>query len=164
MPVHNLNAPVISTLASLLLALTMCLAATAGAASVDCMNTGSALEYWRPVRENATSADSNANELAIELLSCLGSTDPELRDRIGYELFVTWLRGEMLTDETRRTLLSRLSEMMRIPPAAEPGNTTLSRSFSALVLSEIMRSDSPRAPPSRSMATQWGRAERSSSR
>lgn len=107
------------------------------ASGVDCLDTDAALEYWRPIREQATTNELPANELAIELVSCLGSPDPELRDRIGYELFTHWLRQEKLSDETRSRLLVELS--------ANLGNQSkamgLSRSFSALILSEVMRSD-----------------------
>ena len=41
------------------------------AAGVDCLETGPALEYWRPIREQATTSELPANELAIELVSCL---------------------------------------------------------------------------------------------
>ncbi len=117
------------------------------AGSVDCVRTEEALAYWRPVRERAggeglpaeglASDALVADALAVELLSCLGSPDPELRDRIGYELYTYWLRGEHLSDETRRTLLDRLTANVR------DGSTpaSLSRSFSALVLAELMRSD-----------------------
>jgi len=112
--------------------------ASSNAAGVDCLETGPALEYWRPIREQAATSELPANELAIELVSCLGSPDPELRDRIGYELFTNWLRQEKLSDETRSRLLFELS--------AGLGNQSkamgLTRSFSALILAEIMRSDS----------------------
>ena len=115
--------------------------ANSNAAGVDCLETGPALEYWRPIREQATTSELPANELAIELVSCLGSPDPELRDRIGYELFANWLRQEKLSDETRTRLLFELS--------ANLGNQSkamgLTRSFSALILAEVMRSDSIKA-------------------
>jgi len=111
------------------------------AAEVDCTDTESALNYWRPIREQAPASEAPPDELALDLLSCLGSPNPELRDRIGYELFTYWLRGEKLGDETRRELLAELSSMMAVPPEAIPGDSTFSRSFSALILSEVMRSD-----------------------
>ena len=114
----------------------------ARAANVDCMDTATALEYWRPIREQAPTAEDPADELALELVPCLGSPNSELRDQTAYELFTFWLRGTRLTDDTRRTLLGDLSEVMAKPPAAIPGNSSFARSFSALILSEIMRSDS----------------------
>jgi hypothetical protein len=120
------------------------IAGPAVGAEMDCLKSEAALEYWRPIRERAASSDLPVNDLAVELLSCLGSPNPELRDRIGYELLTSWLRSERLDDETRRTLLARMSTMMGEPPQAIPGNQTFARSFSALVLSELMRSDSIR--------------------
>lgn len=114
------------------------------AAGVDCMDTESALNYWRPVRERAPTSEEPADTMALELLGCLASPDKELRDRIGYELFAYWLRGEKIGDNTRRMLLKDLSSMMSEAPAAIPGDSTFARSFSALILSEIMRSDANR--------------------
>ena len=114
---------------------------SARAAGVGCLNTSEALAYWRPLREAPEMSSSSANSLALELLSCLGSPNPELRDQIGYELYVEWLRNDRLTDATRHALLRELSIRMR-----QKGNdVSLSRSFSALVLGELMRSDANKA-------------------
>jgi hypothetical protein len=110
------------------------------AAGNDCIDSQTALERWRPIREGITEPGGNANELALELVPCLGSPDPELRDRIGYELFAFWLRQEQLSDATRALLLDDLSARL----AERAQEQTLSRSFSALVLGEIMRSDALR--------------------
>lgn len=109
------------------------------------MDSEAALEYWRPIREQADTAIGNADDLALQLVPCLGSPNSELRDRIGYELFTHWLRGNNLTDDTRRALLVRLSSQLRLQPPVSTDNTTLSRSFSALILGELLRSDANRA-------------------
>ena len=109
----------------------------AAASGVDCLDTDSALRYWRPIKAQASTNELPADELAIELISCLGSPDPELRDGVGYELFTYWLREEKLTDDTREALLARLESRMSDSSQA----ATLSRSFSALILAELMRSD-----------------------
>ena len=112
------------------------------AATGDCSDAEKALEYWRPVREAVVAGeDQPVNQLAVELVPCLGSPDSELRDRIGYELLTYWLRSGNLTDETRRALLTSLSERIAAPPGPPPDAAALSRSFSALILSELMRSD-----------------------
>ncbi len=108
------------------------------AAATDCLDTEAALKYWQPLREQATSTALPADELALELVSCLGSPNPELRDRIGYELYTDWLRNEKLTDATRRALLNELSRGLGDVKEA----AGLKRSFSALILAEVMRSDS----------------------
>jgi hypothetical protein len=112
------------------------------AAGADCRDTDSALDYWRPIHEQARNSNEPADSLALELIPCLGSPNPELRDRIGYELFTYWLRSEKLTDSTRHTLLRNLRATMMAPPDAGTENSALARSFSALILSELMRSDS----------------------
>jgi hypothetical protein len=116
------------------------LGSSAVAAPVDCLDTEAALDYWQPVRERAGDDSLDADALAVELVSCLGSPNPELRDRVGYELYAYWLRNDALADETRRFLLERLEDGLGDPS----GEATLRRSFSALILAELMRSDSIR--------------------
>ena len=105
--------------------------------SVDCLEEESALNYWRPVRETIRDNTHSPNQLALQLLSCLGSPNPELRDRIGFEVFTYWLRNEQLSTETIRDLLNALTENLQQSAQAE----SLRRSFSALILSEILRAD-----------------------
>lgn len=114
---------------------------TAAAAGIDCLNTNEALDYWRPIRAVPAATPSTVDELALELISCLGSPDPELRDQVGYELYVKWLRNDHLADETRVRLLGELSK--RINETAN--DRSLSRSFSALILAELLRSDANRS-------------------
>lgn len=104
------------------------------AAGLDCGETDKALAYWRPIREQAADADLPADSLAADLVSCLGSANPELRDRIGYELFTYWLRQEKLSNGARHSLLAALHGNLS-------ADQTLLRSFSALILAELMRSD-----------------------
>lgn len=111
---------------------------------VDCGNTQAALSYWRPIRAQVAEQELPADSLALQLLPCLGSSNSELRDRIGYEFFTYWLRNDKLADETRKTLLRDLSERIASLPADEPTDAVFSRSFSALILAEIMRSDAAR--------------------
>jgi hypothetical protein len=82
-----------------------------------------------------------ANVLAPQLLPCLGSPDSELRDSIAYETLTAWLRTGRLDDNTRRVLLDELSQRISTAPDDRLSDTVFSRSFSALVLSELMRSD-----------------------
>lgn len=108
---------------------------------MDCLDTNVALDYWRPIKEKSSSPDLPRDALAIELVSCLASPDAELRDQIGYELFTLWLRDDRLSDATRTTLLLQLSALMSTPPASLVNDAALGRSFSALILAELMRSD-----------------------
>jgi len=110
-------------------------------AGLDCLDTNAALDYWRPIHEQARNSNRPADALALELVSCLGSPNKELRDQIGYELFSGWLRSEQLNDDTRARLLKTLSSAIEDPPSDKSGDKTLRRSFSALILAELMRSD-----------------------
>jgi hypothetical protein len=77
--------------------------------------------------------------LALGLVDCLADPDPVLRDGLAYEAHATWLRGDALTPETRRTLMSQL--LVRLTPDADGFGPP----FAALVLSEVARTDRIRA-------------------
>jgi len=109
----------------------------AQASVVDCSDSEAALEFWRPIRAAASDDNYSANELAPALVECLGSENSELRDGIGYELFTYWLRNEKLSSESKLDLLNSLSENLTLSDEAH----SLQRSFSALVLSELLRAD-----------------------
>lgn len=80
-----------------------------------------------------------ASELVELALACLASPDPEVRDGIGYEVFVRWLvAGRALDDAEVRRLRGRLLAQLT-PGGIPPGESdaVLARSFAALVLSLV---------------------------
>ncbi len=76
------------------------------------------------------------NSLALGLLGCLSSPDPALRDGIAYEALAQWMRDDQLDVATRRQLRDRLYAMLK-----EPDAEGFRQPFSALVLSEVARTD-----------------------
>ena len=83
-------------------------------------------------------ADDNARQaLALALLDCLASPDPELRDGVAFDAIAHWARAKALTPATlqsiRTTLLPRL-----LPDADSNG---LAQPFAALTLAEVARAD-----------------------
>tara|TARA_R110001592_G_scaffold176111_3_gene415569 strand:- start:1388 stop:2290 length:903 start_codon:yes stop_codon:yes gene_type:complete len=110
-------------------------ASIAIAQTPDCLDESAALDYWRSIASVAESAE--ANVLAEPLLQCLKSPNPELRDDIGYGLFSAWLRNAQLSVDRKQFLLQQLSANL------SPANRELSlqRSFSALIISELLRAD-----------------------
>lgn len=74
--------------------------------------------------------------LALDLLDCLDSPDPALRDGIAFEAFYTWLRADRIDTTTRRELLARLVRMLDLPDPAG-----FRRPFAILVLAEVVRTD-----------------------
>ena len=100
----------------------------------NCAATESNLAWWREIASNADEPRINADALAYDLLPCLGSENPELRDSIGYGLYTYWLRNDLLSIETKGFLTAQLSENL-------VSDESLLRSFSALILSELLRAD-----------------------
>lgn len=74
--------------------------------------------------------------LAFDLVDCLASLDPALRDGIAYEGLRHWLRAKAFQRETLRALRARLIDTLDAP---DPQG--VARPFAALVLSEIARTD-----------------------
>ena len=106
-------------------------------AHVACENDQSSIEYWRKVRENA--AAENANSLALSLAECLRSPNAELRDRIAYEVLTYWMRKDRLDPEQVAALEVRLVPWLATD--SDTDDSAISRAFSALVLSEVVRYD-----------------------
>ena len=80
--------------------------------------------------------DAQRNALALALTPCLADPDPELRDKIAFEAYYTWLRGKALTTATMLALDAELEARL-----VAPEGQGFERPFAALVLSEIARAD-----------------------
>jgi hypothetical protein len=76
--------------------------------------------------------------LAIALLDCLASPDPELRDGIAFDALSTWARGRALTPATLETIRATLAPRLAPDAADEAG---FAQPFTALVLAEVARAD-----------------------
>jgi hypothetical protein len=76
------------------------------------------------------------HELAVALTACLGDPNPVLRDGIAFEALSTWMRGGQLDLTTMKTVRGDLLKAM-----ARTDSEGFGASFSALVLSEVARTD-----------------------
>ena len=108
------------------------------------------LATWKQIaatEQKAPPTGMSAATLTPELVAYLSSPDPERRDHIAYEVLATWIKGKRLTDlectTLAKTLLANLDGPLDVP--------AFGRSFSALVLAEIVRRD--RKEPFLSMGT-----------
>lgn len=82
-------------------------------------------------------ADARTREaLAFDLVACLASPDPSLRDGIAYEGLQHWLRARAMSPETLRALRTRLFAMLDAPDPLG-----VARPFAALMLAEVARTD-----------------------
>lgn len=79
---------------------------------------------------------SERHALAVALTACLADPNPALRDGIAFEALSTWMRGGQLDLTTMKTLRADLLKAM-----ARTDSEGFSASFSALVLSEVARTD-----------------------
>lgn len=87
-------------------------------------------------QEFAIDDAARRDTLALGLVDCLGDPDPALRDGIAYEALTAWMRGKLLSEDTRRKLMARLYALLK---ADDPQGFT--HPFAALVLSEVARTD-----------------------
>jgi Protein of unknown function (DUF2785) len=76
--------------------------------------------------------------VALDLLPCLGSVDPVLRDGVAFEALASWMRARQLSDQTVGLIFERLLPQLA-PNYPDPAG--VQRPFAALVLAEVARFD-----------------------
>lgn len=82
-------------------------------------------------------ADEREREpLALALLPCLASPDPELRDELAFTALSHWLRSQALSQEATRRLGSHALQAL-----AAPDGEGFDAPFAALLLAEVARVD-----------------------
>jgi hypothetical protein len=121
-------------------ATTPCPAAPSSAAAIP--GEDAALVKWKAIAATADKAPpkgTSAASLVPELVDYLGSTDPIRRDSIAYEVLAAWLAKGVLVDADVHALTATLSATLDGPLDAP--NSVFGRSFSALVLGEVVRRD-----------------------
>lgn len=97
---------------------------------------------WKAIAATADKAPpkgTSAASLVPELVAYLGSPDPVRRDTIAFEVLATWLAKGVLADPDVHALSATLLANLAAP--LDPPNSVFGRSFSALVLGEIVRRD-----------------------
>ena len=109
-------------------------------ASADQCQANFTLDALKTLKKNqfAVSDSKLRNHIALKLLACLGHSDPKVRDGIVYEASSHWLRNELLTPTTIKSMFDSLIVILK-QPNQDPLNFT--QPFAALVLSEVIRVD-----------------------
>ena len=109
---------------------------SAGAACPPGTTTKLALQILKQVEWKV--ADDNARQaLALALLDCLASPDPELRDDVAFNAISHWARAKALTPATLQSI--RTTMLPRLLPDADPDG--FAQPFAALTLAEVARAD-----------------------
>ena len=106
--------------------------------ALACPPEGWTVEQLRGLKAAKFKLDDNMarSQLALALVPCLRSPDPELRDGVAFEALSAWLRGGALSGATARELGSVLR--VDLARADEAG---FGPPFAALALSEVARAD-----------------------
>ncbi len=131
-----MNCPAAATflLAGILLA--------AGAGAQTCPPAGMSREQLVDLKahEFALPDEARRQSLALDLLACLGSPDPQLRDGIAFEALSTWMRGKQLSPSTVGKIRERLLPQM-VDANFSNDRAGVLQPFAALVLAEVARFD-----------------------
>jgi hypothetical protein len=105
------------------------------------------LGYWRAIHDARFQVPEgeSAYALALDLDAYLGSPDPDRRDATAYEILSAWIRSHAFDSAEMHRLVERWGANLewRIGESGTP--SVFTRSFSALVLSEMARAEA-RAP------------------
>jgi hypothetical protein len=99
--------------------------------------------FWKTIQENsyAIPTDHTPTSLTAELLTYLGSTDPELRDQIAYETFANFLDRDYYSLEEIEIYIASLLANLEIGIGETESDSVFLRAFSVLFLAEIIHND-----------------------
>ena len=99
--------------------------------------------FWKTIQENnyAIPAGHTPTSLTAELFSYLGSTDPELRDQIAYEMFANFLERDYYSLAEIKIYIANLLANLDIGIGEPESDSVFLRSFSALCLAVIIHND-----------------------
>ncbi|RIH76714.1 hypothetical protein Mterra_03844 [Calidithermus terrae] len=99
--------------------------------------------FWLGIKNSgyAVPQGQSADALSHNLLACLASPDPELRDGFGYAILTRWFRAGQVSNPALKGIAARLTQNLKAGVGEQGTDTVFGRSFSALILSEVVRRD-----------------------
>ena len=100
-------------------------------------------EFWHSLARDdyRIPAEHTLENLTDILFSYLGSTDPELRDNIAYEVYANWLEQGVYSSDVIRWHVDRLLLNLEKGIGESSSDTVFLRAFSVLLLAEIVHND-----------------------
>jgi hypothetical protein len=103
-------------------------------------------EFWTEIYKNKFEIPAGYGPAGLtrELFSYLGSSDPELRDDIGYTVYANWLKQERYSVDDIRGHIRELLANLEKGIGETESNTVFLRAFSILFLAEIVHNDNKR--------------------
>lgn len=99
--------------------------------------------FWQAIRDSDYRVPDgyDVTELTRELLGYLGSPDPKLREKFGYSIISYWIERGHFTSQQLREMTMQLVGNLTKGLAERDGDSVFLRSYSALVLAEIVTRD-----------------------
>jgi hypothetical protein len=99
--------------------------------------------FWHSIRDHnyAVPEGFDITDLTLDLLDYLGSPDPDLRDDIAYYTLAYWVARGHYTPDQLRGLAMQLVANLSVGLGEQETDSVFRRSFSALMLGEIVRRD-----------------------
>ena len=115
-----------------------------------------ATAYWQQVLSEglAVPTDRPLDDLTAELATMLGSPDPAVRDGIAYPTLATWI-GRGVYDDLLVGLGDGLSTGLGVGLGERDTDSVFRRSFSALVLAEVIGRDNTARLVPAAKAMEW---------
>ena len=100
-------------------------------------------QFWFSIKKNKYTLPAGHDILSLteELYSFIGSTDPDLRDIIGFFVFKNWIRQGLYSMDDLRRFIPRLIANLQKNIGETEGDSVYLRSFSALWLALIVDHD-----------------------
>ncbi|MEY4530943.1 MAG: hypothetical protein RLZZ156_1664 [Deinococcota bacterium] len=131
------------TVLALLMVLGFGLTRVAGQTDAACPKGAMNKTLFRGIVQNNYAAPSNftPDEVTPVLMECLASPDSELRDTYGFEILTRWIRRGVLKPDSLKRMIVTLTPNLKIGIGERGTNTVFRRTFSALILSELVRQD-----------------------
>ncbi len=99
--------------------------------------------FWQSIKDAdcAIPEDSSVEALTPELLSYLGSPDPVLREELAYSILDAWIHRGYYSQAALWQMATQLQDNLRIGLGEGQSDTVFWRSFSLLILTEIIYHD-----------------------
>ncbi|MFT4188029.1 MAG: DUF2785 domain-containing protein [Aeromicrobium sp.] len=117
------------------------------------------ISYWQAVRATGgdVPGDRPLDDLTAELVRMLGESDPRIREGLAYPLLTGWLKRGVY-DELLAGLGDGIVPGLRFGLGRDGDSSVIRRSYSALMLAEIVGRDNDVQAMSESTILEWGDA------
>ena len=115
-------------------------------------------EFWQAIVDAgyAVPEGYTVESLTPELLAGLGSTDPQIRDNLVYDIFSEWIwREGFFTADTLREVGHHTARSLSVGLGETNTDSIFLRSFSALILGKVIEADNLRRFLSREEVHHW---------